>query len=264
MYRPRVIPLLLLKNQGLVKTIKFKNPNYIGDPINAVRIFNDLEADELIFLDITATNEGRTISADLVKEIGDEAYMPFAVGGGILSLENARLLIHAGAEKVVLNTGAVTNPGLVKEIAENFGNQSLIISIDVKRTMFAKYQVVIYSGKRKTDLSPVEHAVNMANLGAGEILINSIDRDGLMNGYDLDLVSMISDAVEIPVIACGGAGIIEDLVKATRVGRASACAAGSMFVYHGPRKAVLINYPEKAILTKHFSCIKELNHDRQQ
>jgi cyclase len=253
MFRPRIIPVLLLKNKGLVKTVKFKNPTYIGDPINAVRIFNDLEADELVFLDITATNEGRTISSDIVKEIGDEAFMPFAVGGGICSFNDAHLLINAGAEKVVLNSTAIRNPVIVREIAENFGSQSLIVSIDVKKTLFGEYQVVIHSGKKKTNISPVEHAINMTASGAGEILINSIDRDGTMQGYDIELIRSISEAVDIPVIACGGAGEIEDFVKVTKLGKASAVAAGSMFVYHGPRKAVLINYPEKSVLKKYFS-----------
>lgn len=253
MFRPRIIPVLLLKNKGLVKTVRFRKPTYIGDPINAVKIFNDLEADELIFLDITAANEGRTILPGLVKEIGDEAFMPFAVGGGIHSLEDVRLLLQAGAEKVVVNTCAVHYPHIIKEISENFGSQSLIISMDVKKNISGKYKVVINSGKKSTNILPLEHAENMAASGAGEILINSIDRDGTMEGYDLQLTRLISEAVDIPVIACGGAGSLEDLAAAVNKGGASAAAAGSMFVYHGPRKAVLINYPEKKVLGKIFS-----------
>jgi len=252
MFRPRIIPVLLLKNKGLVKTVKFKKSNYIGDPINAVKIFNDLESDELIFLDITATNEKRTVSADLVKRIGDEAFMPFAVGGGINSVKNAHQLINAGAEKVVINTASCQNPEVIKKISENFGNQSLIVSIDVKKTMAGKYRVVTHSGKKMTKISPVEHAKEMASMGAGEILINSVDLDGTMKGYDIELIRLISDAVDIPVVACGGAGKIDDFVAAVNSGRASAAAAGSFFVYHGPRKAVLINYPEKFFLNRFF------------
>jgi cyclase len=245
--------MLLLKNKGLVKTVKFRKPTYIGDPINAVKIFNDLEADELIFVDITAANEGRTIFPGLVKEIGDEAFMPFAVGGGIHSPGDVRLLLQAGAEKVVVNTFAVHYPHIIKEISENFGSQCVIVSMDVKRTISGRYRVVTNSGKKSTNISPLEHAVNMAASGAGEILINSIDRDGTMQGYDLQLIRLISEAVDIPVIACGGAGSLEDLAAAVDRGWASAAAAGSMFVYHGPRRAVLINYPEKKILEGHFS-----------
>ncbi|MBU0764996.1 MAG: AglZ/HisF2 family acetamidino modification protein [Bacteroidetes bacterium] len=253
MFRPRVIPVLLLKNKGLVKTVKFGKSRYIGDPINAVRIFNDLQADELVFLDITATNENRTVSPELVRNIGDEAFMPFAVGGGIRSLSDAKELLSSGAEKIVLNTAAVRNPGLIKEIAETYGNQSVIVCIDVKKRSFGKYKVYINSGKKRVTVSPVEHAKNMASLGAGEIMINSVSNDGMMTGYDLDLIKTIAGAVGIPVIACGGARNTEDLVKAVNIGGAGAAAAGSLFVYHGPRRGVLVNYPERKTLEAIFN-----------
>jgi cyclase len=244
--------VLLLKGKGLVKTVRFKDPRYIGDPINAVRIFNDLEADELVFLDITASRENRCVSLDLVRQIGDEAFMPFAVGGGIGTLQQMEDIFKAGAEKVVLNTGAVNNPGLIEDATKYFGSQSIIISIDVRQTLFKRQKVYIRDGRQKTRLDPVDWARQAADMGAGEIMINSMDRDGMMTGYDLDLTRQVSDAVAVPVIACGGAGSLEDFRQGFDQGRAHALAAGSLFVYHGPRKAVLVNYPSKADISKLF------------
>ena len=252
MFRPRVIPVLLIKGNGLVKTVGFKSPKYIGDPINAVRIFNELESDEIIFLDITASVDGRTISTDLVKNIGDEAFMPFAVGGGIRELVQVREIISAGAEKVVINTSFPKNYKLVSEIAEVYGCQSVIVSIDTKKNIFGKYKVYTHGGMKSTKLGPVEHAINAEDHGAGEIFINSISKDGITTGYDYDIIAAVSDAVTIPVIACGGAGHYDHFKMAINSG-ASAVAAGSMFVYHGPRNAVLINYPDKDELLKLFN-----------
>lgn len=252
MYRPRVIPVLLLKNKGLVKTIKFKKPTYIGDPINAVKIFNDLESDELVFLDITATKENRTILPELVKDIGDEAYMPFAVGGGIKHIDNIKKLIQAGAEKVVINSAAITNPNLIKEAAETFGNQSIIVSIDIKKNIFGKFKIAINGGNTLVDKDIITHAKEMEYGGAGEIIINSVDNDGMMMGYDINLIKSITDAVSIPVIACGGAGTLSHFADAVNFANAAAVAAGSMFVFHGSRRAVLINYPEKKELESIF------------
>ena len=248
MFLPRIIPVLLLKDKGLVKTLRFKTPRYIGDPINAVRIFNDLKAHELIFLDIRASQEKRTISPELVRTIGDEAFMPFAAGGGIRTLGQMEAILKAGAEKVVINTGAAENPGLIEDAAKHFGSQSIIVSIDVKQNLFNRQAVRIKDGREKTRLNPVDWARRAADLGAGEIMINSMDKDGMMQGYDLNLVKAVSDAVNIPVIACGGAGRLEHLRECYDQGRAHALAAGSLFVYHGPRKAVLINYPSKVEL----------------
>jgi imidazole glycerol-phosphate synthase subunit HisF len=252
MFRPRVIPVLLLLNKGLVKTVCFKKPSYVGDPMNAIKIFNELEADELIFLDITASKEKRTVSTELVKKIGNEAFMPFAVGGGIQTIEDIRNLISSGAEKVVINTHAV-NTALIAQAASQFGSQSLVVSIDVKKNLFGKERVYVLGGSKATDLDPVQHAVQVANAGAGEIMINSIDRDGTMEGYDIDLINKIVRAVQIPVIACGGAGSMLHLKEAVRDGNAHAVAAGSMFVYHGARRAVLINYPDKKELADIFA-----------
>lgn len=252
MFRPRIIPVLLLKGKGLVKTVRFKDPRYIGDPINAVHIFNDLEADELVFLDILASRENRCVSLDLVRQIGDEAFMPFAVGGGITSLDQMESLFKAGAEKAVINTGAVNNSGLIEDATKYFGSQSIIVSIDVKQTLFKRQKVFVKGGREKTRLDPVDWAGRAAGLGAGEIMINSMDRDGMMAGYDLDLIRKVSDAVAVPVIACGGAGSLEDFRQGFDQGRAHALAAGSLFVYHGARKAVLVNYPPKTDISKLF------------
>ncbi len=245
MFLPRLIPVLLLKGKGLVKTVQFRKSRYIGDPINAVKIFNDLKADELVFLDICASKEDRTISVDLVKTIGDEAFMPFAAGGGIGTLKQIEDVLKAGAEKVVINTQTVLNPQLIEEAAKHFGSQSIIVSIDVKLNLFKRQVVKIKDGLEKTRLNPVEWAKKVENLGAGEIIINSIDRDGMMQGYDLDLTKTIADQVGIPVVACGGAGRLQHLKDGYDQGHAHALAAGSMFVFHGPRRGILINYPTK-------------------
>ncbi len=252
MFRPRVIPVLLIKGNGLVKTVGFKSPKYIGDPINAVRIFNELESDEIIFLDITASNDGRTIPTGLVKKIGDEAFMPFAVGGGINEVDQVRKIISAGAEKVVINTAFPKNYKLVSNIAKVYGSQSVIVSIDTKKNIFGRYKVYTHGGLKSSSLDPVEHAINAENQGAGEIIINSISKDGITTGYDYDIISAVSEAVTIPVIACGGAGNYDHFKMAIDSG-ASAVAAGSKFVYHGPRDAVLINYPDRNELIELFN-----------
>ncbi|MBN1213869.1 MAG: imidazole glycerol phosphate synthase subunit HisF [Candidatus Lokiarchaeota archaeon] len=259
MFLPRIIPVLLLKGKGLVKTVKFKEPRYIGDPINAVKIFNDLKADELVFLDITASRKGRYISVDLVKDIGDEAFMPFGVGGGISNIEQIEQLLKAGAEKVIINTSAFLNPSLIEESAKIFGSQSIVVSLDVKKNFFGKYECWIKDGSEKTKINPIEYSKKVEQLGAGELIINSTDLDGTMTGYDLTLIKSIVDNVNIPVVACGGAGNLEHLRDAFLVGNAHALAAGSLFIYHGARRAVLINYPSKSEINKLFE--KEFFND---
>lgn len=252
MFRPRIIPVLLLKNLGLVKSIRFKNYRYIGDPINAVKIFNDKKADELIFLDINASKENRCISLDFVHKVGDEANMPFGVGGGVTKLEQIREILKHGAEKVVLNTAAAKNPEFVRQAAEEFGSTTIVVCIDVKKNLFGKYTTVFLNGKKKLKYSPVEFAQLIEEKGAGEIIIQSVDCDGTYLGYDLDLIKMVTQAVSIPVVALGGAKDYEDFKKAHFEAYASAVAAGSLFVYHGPRKAVLINYPSSIEKTQIF------------
>lgn len=245
MFRPRIIPVLLLKNQGLIKSIAFKNHRYIGDPINAVKIFNDLKADELVFLDILASKENRTISLEFVKNVGEEANMPFAVGGGITTLEQIQDIIAAGAEKVVINTKAALDPDFIRSASETFGSSTIVVCIDVKKKFLGKEQTWILNGNKPTGKSPVEFAKQIEERGAGEIIIQSIESDGTMQGYDLDLIRKISEAVKIPVIALGGAGNILHMKQAFKEAFANGLAAGSMFVYHGARNGILINYPER-------------------
>jgi len=252
MLENRIIPCLLIKNQGLVKTTRFKDPKYIGDPINAVRIFNEKEVDELIFLDITATLERRIPSTDLVAEISAECFMPLAYGGGVSSPKQMEQLLKAGAEKICINSASIVSPLVVKEASDLFGAQAVIVSIDAKKKVFGGYEVYIQSGSKNTGIHPVEHAKRMEQLGAGEIFINSIDKDGTMSGYDIELVSMITQAVSVPVVACGGAGRITDFKEVVQKAGASAAAAGSFFVFHGPHRAVLISYPTKNEISSIF------------
>lgn len=245
MFRPRIIPVLLLKNQVLVKSIQFKAHKYIGDPINAVRIFNDLKADELVFLDIEASKNNQLISLDFVKNVGEEAYMPFAVGGGIKSVDDIKAIINAGAEKVVINTYAGQNPDFIKKASGTFGSSAIVVCIDVKKKLFKGQRTWILNGKRSTAFEPIAFAQLMEKNGAGELIIQSIDRDGTMEGYDIELIKSISTSVSVPVVALGGAGKKEDLTEAYQTGHANGLAAGSLFVYQGKKRGVLINYPDK-------------------
>ena len=244
MFRPRVIPVLLLKNKGLVKSVRFSDYRYIGDPINAVKIFNDLKADELVFLDILATHEKRCVDLEFVRQVGDEANMPFAVGGGIQTIRQIKDIINAGAEKVVINSYAVRDPAFIRQAADEFGSSTIVVSIDIKKKFFGKLQVYTEAGSRSTGLDPVRWAKQMEVSGAGELIVNAIEQDGMMQGYDLPLIKAMSAAVRIPIVAVGGAGQLCDFKAALQDGHASAVAAGSLFVYHGPRKAVLVNYPK--------------------
>lgn len=243
MIKPRVIPALLLRGQGLVKTVKFREPKYLGDPINIVRIFNDKEVDELVLLDITATPEKRGPQFDLLKNIASEAFIPLAYGGGIRSMDDVRKLLSIGIEKLIMNTSAVETPSLVREVADHAGSQAAVVSMDVKKNFLGKYEVFTHCGQKKTGLDPVKHAVEMERMGVGEIIINSIDRDGTMQGYDLDIVRKVADAVHVPVVACGGAGNLSHISDVIKQGHASAAAAGSIFVFQGPLRGVLISYP---------------------
>ena len=243
MLAERVMPCLLLNKNKLIKTTKFKDPDYIGDPINAVMIYNDLEVDELIFLDVTATIENRQPPFEVIKEIATECFMPFTYGGGIKDIEAIKKIFNLGAEKIVINSHGLENPELITEAAGLFGSQSIVVSIDVKQKMFGKYYVYTQSGRNATKINPVEYAKKMEQLGAGEIFLNSIDRDGTMDGFDLELIKMVSDAINIPLIVCGGAGEIGDIKKAVDAG-ASAIAAGSLFIYQNRNRSVLINYPK--------------------
>ncbi len=245
MLNVRVIPCLLLRNRGLVKTVRFDKMVYVGDPINTVRIFNEKEVDELIFLDILATRDGRPPQYELIQEIASECFMPFAYGGGVRDLDQMRRIFSLGVEKVALNTAAFENPELVTAASVAFGRQSVIVSMDVRRDWWGRYEVWVRGGRSRTRLDPVSHARKVEALGAGEILLTSIDRDGTFSGFDLNLIKAVVNSVKIPVIACGGAGSLEDLGAAAKEGGAAAVAAGSIFVYQGRNRGVLVNFPSK-------------------
>jgi cyclase len=235
---------LLLQDKGLVKTVKFDKPTYVGDPINAVKIFNDKEVDELVFLDIQASLKGKGPSFETITSIANECFMPLCYGGGVASIDVMKKIYGMGVEKIAINTCAQDNPNLIGEAARIFGSQSVVVSIDAKKNIFGKYEMMKNGVKRKSGSNPVEFARRMEEMGAGEILLNSVDRDGTMNGYDLPLIKEVSGAVGIPVIACGGAGEPDDFRQAIAAG-AAAVAAGSMFVFYGNNRAVLINYPKR-------------------
>lgn len=251
MFTPRIIPVLLLKGRGLVKTVKFGKGKYIGDPINAVRLFNDLRADELVFLDISATKEKRPPSFDLIADIGAEANMPFAVGGGVKSLHDIQKITALGAERVVINSQALTSPGFIREAADNFGSSTVSVCIDVKKGFLGGLKVFSHSGKSSV-LDPVSLAKLMEQQGAGELIVQSVDNDGLMHGYDVALVRSISEAVSIPVVALGGAGTLSDVRSICHDGLASAAGAGSLFVYQSAKRGVLINYPSRSSVRELF------------
>jgi imidazole glycerol-phosphate synthase subunit HisF len=243
MYRARVIPCLLLRGHGLVKTRKFKDPVYVGDPVNAVRIFSEKEVDELVVLDIDASREGREPNYELIAEIAGECFMPVAYGGGIRSLKQVRQLIRSGVEKVVINSAACESTAVIRESADVFGSQAVVAGVDVRRTLLGGYRVMAKSASVETKLKLDEHVQRVTEAGAGELFLNSIDRDGQMSGYDLDLIRSVTERVSVPVVACGGAGTVQHLSEAVRDAGASAVSAGSMFVFHGKHRAVLINYP---------------------
>jgi cyclase len=243
MLRPRVIPCLLLRNSALVKTVKFEKPGYVGDPINAVKIFNEKEVDELIFLDIVATKDGREPPFDVIEEIASQCFMPVTFGGGVRSLDSMAKIFWLGIEKVSVNSFLAEQPAFLRAAADRFGSQSVVASIDVRQERGGP-RVFTHGGTRDTGQEPERYAAWAQEAGAGEVLLTAIDRDGTQGGYDLDLVRRVTAAVDVPVVACGGAGTVEDLALAVRAG-ASAAAAGSMVVYHGPHRAVLINFPSK-------------------
>ncbi len=244
MSRPRIIPSLLLSNGRLVKTKKFKNEIYVGDPINTVKIFNDKEVDEISIFDINASRLKCEPNYELIAEMAGEAFMPISYGGGIRSIEQIRKLIRSGVEKVVINTLATESTNVIKSAVEIFGSQAIVGGIDVRQTLLRGYTVVSKCGTLDTKLNLNQHIYSLINAGVGEIFINNIDRDGLMIGYDMDLVKLVT-GVSVPVVVCGGAGTLEHLREAILEGGASAAAAGSMFVFQGKHRAVLISYPKE-------------------
>lgn len=258
MLRPRIIPCLLVHKKGLVKTVNFRDPKYVGDPINAVKIFNEKEVDELIVFDIDASAEIRDPDFTLIKNLAAECRMPLCYGGGVKSVAHAKQIINLGAEKVALSSAAVENPKVVSDIAEEVGKQSVIVVVDVKkRGLLGKYEVFTHNGTRATGKNPREFAQEMERLGVGEIVINSIDNDGKMNGYDLKLIESIREVVNVPMTVLGGAGSLSDIKQIVDKFGVIGVAAGSFFVFKGVYKAVLINYPKRNDIQ---DIVKGLNH----
>jgi imidazole glycerol-phosphate synthase subunit HisF len=254
MYRPRVIPVLLLKNGSLVKTIAFRKERYIGDPINALNIFNAMKADEIILLDIEASKNKQPIDLELVKKIGEEAFMPFSVGGGIRTCEQIAERIALGAEKVILNSIVFEDLNFVKKASLQFGASTLVCCMDIKKNWLGKYKIVTQGGQMTVKGDIVEWAKQIETAGIGEIIIQSVDRDGTMNGYDLELIKLIATQLTIPVSVLGGAANIESMKELIDSGlQINGLAAGSMFVYHGPRRGVLINYPSREKINQIFN-----------
>lgn len=239
----RIIPCLLLKGAGFYKTTRFKDPIYLGDPINILRIFNEKEVDEITILDIGITPKGGEPNFPLLQDMASECFMPLAYGGGIKTMDQIHRLFQIGFEKVVLNSHAFTEPELVRSAAATFGSQSIVVCIDARKALLGGYAVVSHSARSEQPWKPETWARRVAELGAGEIIINSVNRDGTMTGYDIDLIQRVTSAVNIPVIACGGASSVNDFKAAIKTGHASACAAGAMFVFQGRHRAVLINVP---------------------
>jgi cyclase len=246
----RVIPVLLLSDGGMVKTKAFAKPRYMGDPINAVKIFNEKQADELALLDIDASAKGR-IDFDWVEEIISEAFMPIAYGGGVTTLDQAAELFARGVEKVILNTSAVENPALIGQIAGRFGAQAVAVSIDARRNLWKRWKAYVRGGRKETRFTPAELAKASEALGAGEIMLTNVEREGAFTGYDLDLVRSVTEAVRVPVIVNGGAGAVADFAPAVAAG-ASAVAAGSMFVFAAKDEGMLISYPPQSELREQF------------
>lgn len=251
MLKTRVIPSLLIKNEGLVKTVKFTNSKYVGDPINAIKIFNDKEVDELMLLDILASKQNRGPNFDLIKQISSECFMPLSYGGGIKNFDQAKKLFEIGIEKVSLQTAVFNNFNIIEDIASKFGNQSVVISIDIKKNWLGKYELYCASNGKKIKKDWKQYLQDVVSAGAGEILLNSVDNDGTMNGLDLDLINIATSLVNAPIIVAGGVGSLKD-IKLAELNGASAVAVGSYFVFHGPHKAVLITYPEYKDLEQLF------------
>jgi len=247
MLRPRIIPCLLVKNNGLVKTVQFVAPKYVGDPINAVRIFNEKEVDEIFVVDIDATTQGREPNYDLIGKLAAECRMPLCYGGGVKTVAQVERIIGMGVEKVAVSSAAVDSPRLIADVARAVGSQSVVVVIDTKKKRFGgAYEVRTHNGTRVTGKSPVEFAQEMECLGAGEIVINSIDHDGVMKGYDLALASRVREAITLPMTVLGGAGSLQDIENLIDTFGIVGAAAGSLFVFKGVYRAVLINYPSSA------------------
>lgn len=252
MLRPRLIPALLLLNGGLVKTQRFKNPSYVGDPINAIRIFNDKEVDELMVLDINASKLGREPDYELIDQIAGECFMPLTYGGGIKTVSQAQRIFASGVEKICVQTAAMSNLQFVRDLADSFGSQSVMVSVDIKRNWLAHPRVFLAAKGSQSSADWLRLILDLVEAGAGEVLLNAVDKDGTLSGPDLDLISQASNMLEVPLIALGGISSLSDIKSAVCAG-ASAVAAGAFFVYYGPHRAVLISYPKYQILEQLFA-----------
>jgi cyclase len=246
MLRPRIIPSLLVHENGLVKTVNFKSPKYVGDPINAVRIFNEKEVDELAVFDIDATVLGKEPNYSLIERLANQSTMPLCYGGGVKTVEQAQRIFSLGIEKIALSSAVLHNPKLITEISDRVGAQSVIVVLDVKKKLLGGYEVYTHNGKKATGINPFKFVEEAQKFGAGEIVINSIDKDGVMKGYDLDLIAKIREKISLPMTVLGGAGSLEDIEKVIDQHGVIGVAAGSLFVFKGPYKAVLINYPTQS------------------
>jgi cyclase len=253
MFRPRIIPCLLLDGQRLVKTIGFEAPSYVGDPINALKIFNEKEVDEIIVLDIFASKKGRKPDFAFIEKLAKECFMPMCYGGGISSMGDAERLIACGVEKLAINQGALNNLDLLSSVARRYGSQSVLGAMDVKKSWFKGVRVWNHVTRKHEPFDAGEWALKMTQAGAGEILLNHVDRDGTRQGFDIGLIRSVSQAVSVPVVACGGASSLENCKSAIVDGAAAAAAVGALFVYMGPHRAVLINYPEPTQLKNLFA-----------
>lgn len=250
MLHPRIIPCLLVHNKGLVKTVKFKTPKYVGDPINAVRIYNEKEVDELMVLDIDASTKNKEPDYKMIEKLAVECRMPLCYGGGIKSVEQAKKTFSLGVEKIALSSVAIENENILPELVQQVGSQSVVVIIDVKKKLFGGYEIVINNGLTKTGLNPNEFIKKLLHYNIGEIVINSVDNDGVMKGYDLKLIDSIKEIINIPMTILGGAGSLEDISSAINRYGIIGISAGSLFVFKGKYKAVLINYPSKKIKEK--------------
>ncbi len=259
MLRPRIIPSLLLHDKGLVKTVNFKSPKYVGDPLNAVRIFNEKEVDELAFFDIDATVFNKEPDYILIEKLANQSRMPLCYGGGVKTVEQAQKIFGLGIEKIALSSSVIQNHELVTQIADRVGSQSVIVVLDIKKKLLGGYEIYTHNGKKSTGINPIKFAKKLEQLGAGEIIINSIDQDGTMKGYDLNLIDKITETISIPLTVLGGAGSLTDIEKVIEKHGVIGVAAGSLFVFKGPFKAVLINYPTQLEKNKIFKINKSEN-----
>jgi imidazole glycerol-phosphate synthase subunit HisF len=253
MLRSRLIPTLLIEEGGLVKGSEFQKHKYVGDPINAVKLFNDKEVDELILFDISVTNKKSDPDYKMIQDIVSEAFMPIGYGGGVSSMTQVEKLFKIGIEKIVINSAAFHDPSLISQISKVIGSQSTVVSIDVRKSLFGKYEVFVNNGTKNTKISPIEYAQKMEKLGAGEIIVTSINKEGKGGGYDIGLLESVSSATSIPIVGSGGAGNLGDVLELNRNTSVAAAAAGSMFIFHGKHKAVLINYPEYGELERLYA-----------